>query len=363
MQSALSNPTRSKEWARECYKGVEGSTKASYTPDFRDIDEEGVRHDVRQSIRHGFFSTMCSGTGLELNERKRLVQIVCEESGGRLLVGVNVAQPSLDESLDLLDFAGRIGCSHAFVSFPRQLSPETQDEVYAYYRRIIEATDMGIVLYAYDAPNMRRFHPSGIPVDVFDRLADFDNVIAVKLTQPMNPAVAMELCERLSDRVLVGPASLEMAMLLARHYPVQWTGQWIVEGVQSPEKPYVVELMNALACKRFDEALKIYWRLEPAYRLVHRLQQPLLLKGGHPWAHIRYFQWCVGGNGGLIRDTKHGKDQVSVLDQAGREEIRDTYRRIGINPYDGPEDEFIVGRSNYARGVRPSDMTELPLYR
>jgi 4-hydroxy-tetrahydrodipicolinate synthase len=249
-----------------------------------------------------------------------------------MLVGVNVAQPSLEESLDLLAFAGRVGCSHAFVNFPRQLDPESQGEVYAYYRRIIDSTNMGIVLYAYDAPNMRRFHPSGIAVDVFDRLADIDNVIAVKLTQPMNPAVAMELCERLSDRVLVGPASLDMALLLARHYPVQWTGQWIVEGVQSPEKPYAVELLNALVSKRFDEALKMYWRLEPAYRLVHRLQQPLLIKGGHPWAHIRYFQWCVGGNGGLIRDTKHGKDQVSVLDRAGREEIRDTYRKIGITP-------------------------------
>lgn len=362
MYTNVSDRAGSKQWARQFYKGVEGSTKASYTPDFRDIDEEGLRHDVRQSIRHGFFSTMCSGTGLVLEERKRLVQIVCDESDGRMLVGVNVAQPTLEESLNLLSHAEEVGCSHAFVSYPRHLEPASEAEVLSYYRHIIESTQMGIVLYAYDAPNMRSFHPSGIPVDVFDRLAEMDNVIAMKLTQTMNPAVALELCERLGTRLLVGPASLDMTLLLGRHYRVQWTGQWIVEGVQSPEKPYVVELLQNVSSKRFEDALKIYWMLEPAYRLVHRLQQPLLLKGGHPWAHIRYFQWCVGGNGGLIRDTKQRKDQVSVLDQFGRQEIRDTYRKIGIDPYDGPEDEFIVGRANYARGVRPSDMVDLPLY-
>lgn len=351
-----------KEWAREHYKGIENSLKASYSPDFTTIDEDGVRHDVRQSIKHGFFSSMCSSTGITLPERKRFVEIVCEEAGGRMLTGVNVAQPSLDESLELLAHAEKVGCSHAFVSFPRRQRPESEEEIYRYYRQITDATSMGIVLYAFDAPTLRHIHPSGIPINVFDRLADVPNVVAMKLTQPINPAVAFELAERLSDRILLGPASLDLVPIMARHYRTQWSGQWIVEAVQSPEKQYAVEFMAKITAGKFDDAMKLYWKLEPAYRLVHRLQAPLLVKGGHPWAHMRYFQWCVGGNGGLSRDTKHDKDQVSVLDAAGRKTIVDTYKKIGIEPVLGPEEEFIVGRAAYAKGVRPEHMTEKPLY-
>ena len=166
----------------------------------------------------------------------------------------------------------------------------------------------------------------------------------------------------MSDRILIGPASLDLVPILARHYRAQWSGQWIVEAVQSPEKPYAVEFMTCINDGRFDDALKVYWQLEPAYRLVHEIQAPLLVKGGHPWAHMRYFQWCVGGNGGLSRDTKHSQEQVAVLDAAGRQKIVDTYRRIGIEPVGSPEDEFIVGRANYAKGIRRGDLPELPLY-
>lgn len=351
-----------KQWARAHYKGIENSLKAAYTPDFKDLDEDGIRHDVRQSIRHGFFSSMCSGTGINLAERKRFVEIVCQEAAGRILTGVNVAQPSLEDSLDLLAHAQKAGCSHAFVSFPRKLEPKSEDEIYRYYRQITDATKMAICLYAFDAPTLRKFDPSGIPTSVFDRLADVPNVVAMKLTQPINPAVAYGLYERLSNRILIGPASLDLVPLLARHYGVQWSGQWIVEAVQSPDKRYAVEFMELINKHEFDKAMQVYWQLEPAYRLVHRLQAPLLVKGGHPWAHMRYFQWCMGGNGGLSRDTGHSKEQVCVLDAAGRREIVDTYRRIGIEPMLGPDDEFIVGRSNYKKGIRRQDMAELPLY-
>ena len=43
--------------------------------------------------------------------------------------------------------------------------------------------------------------------------------------------------------------------------------------------------------------------------------------------------------------------------------IKKTYRRIGITLIAAPEDEFVVGKAAYARGVRPKDMTATPYYR
>ena len=65
-----------KAWALEHYKGMENLFMPSFSPDFKSLDEDGIRHDVRQSIRHGFFSTMLSGFGLRTpDEYKLLIKI------------------------------------------------------------------------------------------------------------------------------------------------------------------------------------------------------------------------------------------------------------------------------------------------
>ena len=56
-----------KEWAKEVLRGVENVTMPSFTPDFRDLDEAGIRWDVDRAVEHGFASTMCAvETGLTL---------------------------------------------------------------------------------------------------------------------------------------------------------------------------------------------------------------------------------------------------------------------------------------------------------
>lgn len=44
-----------KQWAKENMKGVENLTLPSFTRDLSELDEEGIRWDVRKSIEHGFF--------------------------------------------------------------------------------------------------------------------------------------------------------------------------------------------------------------------------------------------------------------------------------------------------------------------
>ncbi len=352
-----------KQWAKEKYKGVEDSLKTAFSADFEELDEDGIRLDVRQSIKHGFFSAMCSSTYTTLEEKKRFLEIVCDESRGRILVGANCALGKIEECLELLVHAEKVGCSHAFIEYPRHLNPETEEEVYRYLRRLTDVTRLAIVLYGYHGPALRRFHPSGILVDVFDRLADVPNVVGMKLTQPINLGSAFELCERLGDRILFGPANLELVPILAKSYRVQWVGQWVVESVQSPEKPYLVEFMDLVNKGQLETAMTLYWQMAPAYQYVHELQKSYLLKGSHPWAHINYYHWCVGGNGGLPRGSTQPSDDIAALDAAGRKEIHDCYRKIGITPIDAPDEEFMVGKANYAKGIRARNLTRTPLYR
>lgn len=44
-----------KEWARGFYQGLDATILPSFTPDELALDEAGIRHDMRQIMRQGFF--------------------------------------------------------------------------------------------------------------------------------------------------------------------------------------------------------------------------------------------------------------------------------------------------------------------
>ena len=341
-----------KQWAREHLRGLGSLVMPSFTPDFEALDEEGIRLDIRHRIKQGFTSITVSANGASAEQSKRMWELVREEAGGKIGLG------ALGGDFRFLE---TIGCSYTMVSYPRNAKAETEDDVYANLRRIIESTSMAVLLYGAPVESLRKFHPSGIPLAVFDRLADLPNVVGMKLTHPMNPVLAFEICEKLSDRLVLGPCNFEHIPLLAKNYKnVQWSGLWITDSLQSPEKPYAVEMMDQVIQGRMADALKTYWQMQPLVQQIWDLQVPLLLHGGHPWLHMKYLQWVTGGNGGLL--PLKPSPYLPNLDSAGRESIRATFRKAGITPVDRPAEEFVVGRAAYARGVRGSQWSSRPLY-
>jgi 4-hydroxy-tetrahydrodipicolinate synthase len=355
--------SKQKQWAKENYRGVENSPKAPFSPDFSSLDEAGIRLDVQHCLDNQFFSSMCASTYTTLDEKKQFLKVVCDEAQGKMLVGLNLYPHPAAEALDLLAFAESVGCTHAFAGVPRSLPVKTEDDVYAYYRAICDSTSLPIVLYGAASPTMRHLHPSGFPIGVLKRIADLPNIVGMKLTQPIDIALAFELCEAVADRLLIGPADLASVPVLAKHFGVQWVGQWVVESLQSPEKPYLVEFMHHIIRGEYDKAMKIYWHIAPAYKAVYDLQRDYLLAGTHPWAHINYYHWLTGGNGGLPRNSNRPETMNAVLDSAARQQIRATYQQIGIEIHNDNEEEFIVGKANYARGIRLGDLAFTPSYK
>jgi 4-hydroxy-tetrahydrodipicolinate synthase len=350
-----------KDWARETFRGVENVVLPSFTPDFSGLDEAGIRHDVRQSHAHGFFSSACCPALTTLAEYKRMAEIVADEARGKMLTSVFIGEPTFEANLELLAHAETVGCSHVIL-VPRTIEAKSEDEVYAWYRNLIDSTKLPITLYAQNNKRLRHLHPSGIPLQAFAALAELPSVVAIKLTQAISMNRALQCGEALGEKVLMGPVHLDTVPMLAKNYRVQWTGQWNAEAVQSPDKRYVVELMQAAGQKNIDKAVDLYWTIEAAYRPFFELQVPLLLTGGHPWLHMKYHQWCVGGNGGLVRDPRKPLDQVPILTESDRKRIKESFAAIGIAPTQRSEDEFLAGAANHARGVRAADLAVRPLY-
>jgi 4-hydroxy-tetrahydrodipicolinate synthase len=169
-----------------------------------------------------------------------------------------------------------------------------------------------------------------------------------------------EACEELGHKMLLGPVNLEMLPLIAKVCPVQFTAMWQVETCQSPEKPHVVDYLNLLAEGRIEDARKLYWQFEPLVRLFWEEQAPILARGGHPWVHLKYHQWAVGGNGGLFRPMETPSEQFSPVTAPERRRIRETYEAAGITTRE-PEDEFLVGRTAYSLGRRPTSLASNPM--
>jgi len=349
-----------KQWAREHLRGLGSLVMPSFSPDFKSLDEEGIRLDIRHRIKQGFCSTMVSATGANAEQRKRIDEIVREEIQGKMLRST-IVSGNPDSAIASLKNAEKSGCTHAMVTFPGNLKPETEEEVYAHYRKVIDSTSLPILLYGRGVPSLRRFHPSGIPVNVFDRLADHPNVVGMKMTHAMPAGLAYELCERLSDRILMGPVNLDLVPILGQHYKnIQWSSQWISDSVQSPDRPYGVELFDLVRKGRMQEAMKVYWQMLPLIDLIYEIQARLLgADEPHPWQHMKYYQWVMGGNGGLL--PLGNNESVPVLTSESRQRIRDTCKKVGITA-DRPDEEFMVGRTAYARGVRASELTAKPHY-
>jgi 4-hydroxy-tetrahydrodipicolinate synthase len=349
-----------KQWAREHLRGLGSLVMPSFTPDFKHLDEDGIRLDIRHRIRQGFCSTMVSATGANAEQRKRIDEIVSEETKGKMLRSIIVGG-NADAAIVSLQRAASIGCTHAMVTFPGNLKPETEEEVYAHYRKVIDASPLPMLLYGRGVETLRRFHPSGIAINVFDRLADHPNVVGMKMTHAMPAGLAYELCERLSNRILMGPVNLDLVPLLGRHYKnIQWSSQWISDSVQSPERPYGMELFDLVSKGRMTEAMKVYWQMLPLIDLIYDIQARLLgADEPHPWQHMKYYQWVMGGNGGLL--PLGNNESVPVLTGESRKRIRDTAKKVGIT-LDRPDEEFMVGRTAYGRGVRASDLTSKPHY-
>jgi 4-hydroxy-tetrahydrodipicolinate synthase len=323
------------------FRGVEGMMLPSFSNGYRDLDEAGIRLDVRAGIAQGYFSLFCAPPAMSRAEYGRMLAIVADESAGRIATSAVVDEDTEAANVEVLAAAERAGCTHALLNV--RYIPGTAAHLSTLYRRLIESTSLGIVLYAYTSAAVRAFDSTGVPLDVFDELADLPNVVAMKLTQTMDLALAQTCCRRLSDRLVIGSADLKILPQLASLMPIRWTGQWLTDAVQTPDHPYVREYIELLAAGRIDAALALYAQFAPAYEAFAALQRPYLLQAAHPWNHMKYYQWCAGGNGGLLRP---GDGIEAEPTHDARATIRTAFAQAGITVGDTSDATFARGRAH-----------------
>ena len=311
----------------EHFQGYENVLMPSFTPDLAALDEEGIRRDVRQSIAHGFFSSLCSvEAGLTFEEKKRFLEVAVDEAGGRISIAFSLAGDTLGENLALLEHAERVGCTHALLSYPHSFNPKSAKDVYDYASTLIDSANLGVYLFVSDKfgfgplPSERRtvrgLRPARRP-----RQRDRDEARRLRLRHDLRVLRALR---RHAPRRHPEPRPLPADL---RHWGQQWSGAWTVEALQSPERPYAVEFFDLLRKGREDEAMQIYWSLAPALGTMARLMAPLVPTGAYHWPQLKYFQWLSGGNGDMTRQP------TMRLFQRDLDAIKAASGRSGSSPH------------------------------
>ena len=320
-------------------RGVENTIMPSFGPDMESLDEEGIRLDVRQSVDHGFFGSMCTAeAGLTFEEAKEFVGIVADEAGDELATATTVMFDSMAQQEAMMAHADEVGLDAVLLGYPPNWVPESEEEVLAVTRDLASIADVAVVLHLSGKYNFDHLHPTGLPLGVLDELADIENAVAAEVSDPELMSHVDRVC---GDRLLLTSPIEGMAPGFVDAYDMKWMGAGAYEVYQSPAQPLLVDYFDDLLAGRFEEAMDTYWRLTPIRQTFMQQMRPQLQVGTYHWPLQKYYQWLSGGNGGYTRQPA-----MELADHQKRA-IREARAAAGLDDTDDPEASFYAGRSNY----------------
>jgi 4-hydroxy-tetrahydrodipicolinate synthase len=143
-----------------------------------DINEGELRRYVEWLIEkgvHGLYPNGSTGefTRFSVEERRRIIRIVCEQAAGRVPVLAGAAEANVRETIAACAAYHDYGARAVAIVSPiyYKLSPES---VFAYFREIAINSPIDVTLY-----NIPMF-ASPIDLPTIRRLAEFDRIVGIK---------------------------------------------------------------------------------------------------------------------------------------------------------------------------------------
>ncbi len=312
-----------KEWAKGFYRGLEATILPSFTADELLLDEAAIRHDVRELIRHGFFSVITvNDAGTSKEEDKWFTQWCVDEAKGKIGVGISLRYPTLEENMEMAKFAEDVGCDSIMVSYHPNFHAGTTEQVFDYTMAICQATNLAVELFPshkYDFPFAGSFPPS-----LLNKMADIENVVAMKIG--VIEYAWMDECFRLfGDRVLISHPFDEAWPVFIRNYGMQWSGSAPWQIFQTPEDRREVRLFDLIQTDRMDEAMVLYWKMDPLRKyFLNTMQSQIGRTGLYNYQMWKYMEGLVGMSGGEMRFPK------LKFGRGDKKRAKNTMRAVGL---------------------------------
>jgi 4-hydroxy-tetrahydrodipicolinate synthase len=235
-----------------------GAGTALVTPFTRngDLDEVAVRRLGRRQIDAGIhFLSPCGTTGenptLTTPERRRIVEILAEEAGGKVPVLAGAGGYNTKEVIELARELARAGAGGLLSVTPYYNKP-TQEGLYQHYRAIAESTPLPIVVY--NVPGR-----TGVNVELGTllRLAAIPNIIGVKEASGSMQQMC-EICRAVPSDFLVLSGDDVMALPL-----MAIGGRGVISVVSNEIPAEVARMIEAAERNDFVAARAIHHHIMP----------------------------------------------------------------------------------------------------
>jgi 4-hydroxy-tetrahydrodipicolinate synthase len=292
-------------------KGVMPALVTPFTKD-GDVIEESFRQIIDYTISKGAAGVVPAGTTgefvyMNMDERKKLLELTTECVNGRVPVVAGTGQSSTRAATELTKYAADIGCDAALVVSPFYLKPSDKG-MYEHYATIARKSDMPIIMY--NIPQMGGI--GVVPISVVEDLADIDNIVGIKDSSG-NMTYMLELLQKLKGRISVINGNDEVffsavtagvnaaIMASANIMPHLWT-----------------ELMKKVRKGDIDGALKIQLSVQTLARIVTRY-------GGAPPVKIALKMMGIDAG-----KTRMPLNTGGTLTPELKEEIRVELEKLGL---------------------------------
>jgi 4-hydroxy-tetrahydrodipicolinate synthase len=290
-------------------KPFQGTGTAMITP-FRDdgsIDEKALRRFVDFQIDGGVDMLLpCGTTGegatLDADETDRVLQIVIEQSQGRVPVIVGAGSNSTAKAVQATKRAKKLGANGVLSVGPYYNKP-TQQGYYEHFKAIAEAENIPII--AYNVPGRTS---GNIEAKTMLRLAEITNIVAVKEASG-NLSQIMEIIKDAPGQFRVLSGDDAMAL------PIVMLGGDGIVSVVSNEAPAVMSAMiDAALQSDITKARELHYKLLALMNINFIESNPIPVKAALAMMGL------IGENYRLplVRMSPPSRDKLAhVLEQSG----------------------------------------------
>lgn len=253
-----------------------GTGVALVTPFLKDgsVDDEKLRELVEFQIANGTEAILPAGTTgesatLSHSEHHHVMEVVLEQTNGRVPVIVGAGSNSTREAISLTIHAKSIGADGVLSVAPYYNKPN-QEGLFQHYAAIAEAVDIPILVY-----NVPGRTGSNINAETTLRMAEeIPNVFAVKEASGNIPQIMEILRGRPDDfAVYSGDDSIAFAVIALG-------GDGIVSVIANQIPRMFGDMIRLALAGNLDGARKLHYRLLPLMNANFIEPNPIPVKSG-----------------------------------------------------------------------------------
>ena len=298
----------------KAFKGVIPAVLTVFDKE-ENIDEVGMRQLVSFLIDkgvNGLYLTGSTGEGFTMTseERKKVVEIVIDETAGRVPVVVHVGAIGTKISIDLAKHAESVGAD-GISSVPPFYWKFNENQIIKYYEDIANSCSIPMIVYNVPLAGL-------LGMNAIKRLAKIENVKGIKYTA-LSQYEITQIKDEVGEDFLVYSGADEMAMsgLISG-------ADGIVGSFYNIMPELFINIYNAVQNKDFDEAKRL--QKQAVEVIMYSLQLPSFYAG------MKVILRWMGVNAGYCRRPfENLTEEEEGKFKEGFTKLKETYDLKGID--------------------------------